>query len=610
MSLLENINSPKDLKELSDEQLVGLAKEIRETILTAVSQSGGHLASNLGVVEATLALHKVFDAPDDRIIFDVSHQCYAHKILTGRYKNFSTLRKSGGISGFSNPAESVYDPLYEGHSGTSVSQALAFATADAMDGKKNYTVAVVGDGAFTNGMIYEALNNCSEHSLRLIILLNDNEMCISKITGGMNKMLRRMRSSSGYFRIKHGTQKVLRKIPFLGKGLILVGRKLKNIVKNILLNKNIFENYGLEYIGPVDGNNVKRMCSALAEAKRREACCVVHMYTKKGMGYAPAEKEPSLYHSVSPFDPAKGISASDGNCFSGRFGNYLCEKAGENPDICAITAAMTDGTGLTRFAAERPGRFFDVGIAEEHAVTFGAALSAAGKLPVFAVYSTFAQRVYDQLFQDVSLGNFRFILALDRCGFVAGDGATHQGLFDYSLFSSLPGCTIYSPATYGELETCMDKAIAGRGLQIVRYPKGGEMRGGKWLYSDNGDFAFTEGVENCKTVIVTYGRIAQNALLSATGDTGAVRLVKAFPVDLRGLEKLTAHARNVYLLEEGIFEGGMAQKLSPYFTALGKNVAVRAVYGFVKHGSFEDICAAHGFLPEQIAREVETVFKN
>lgn len=608
MSLLENINSPDDLKELSYDRLGELASEIRGAILAAVSENGGHLASNLGVVEAVLALHKVFDAPQDRIIFDVSHQCYAHKILTGRYKNFSTLRKAGGVSGFSNPAESPYDPLYEGHCGTSISQALAFATADAMEGKKTYTVAVAGDGAFTNGMIYEALNNCSAHDLRLIILLNDNEMCISENIGGMNNLFRRMRSSSGYFRVKHGTQKVLRKIPLLGKGLIFIGRKIKNVVKNLFLNKNIFENFGLEYIGPVDGNNVKQMCSALAEAKRREACCVVHMITKKGMGYAPAEEDPSLYHSVSPFDLGKGIAAAP-ESFSARFGGYISDKANENAGICAITAAMCDGTGLSRFAAEHPERFFDVGIAEEHAVTFGAALSAAGKLPVCAIYSTFAQRAFDQLFQDVSLGNLHFILALDRCGFVSGDGVTHQGIFDYSLFSSLPECNIYSPATYSELENSLDKAIAGKGLQIVRYPKGGEIESDIWRYSKNGDFAFTEGVENCGTVIVTYGRIARNALSALSQEAGILRLVKAFPFDLDEIKRLTARAKNIYLLEEGIYEGGMAQKLSPYFIALGKNVAVRAVYGFVKHGSFEEMCSEHGFAPEQIALEIKTVFK-
>lgn len=607
MSVLESINSPADLKGLTVEQLRELAAEIRGTVLNTVAGNGGHLSSNLGIVEATLALHKVFCAPGDRILFDVSHQCYAHKILTGRYKEFSTLRKAGGISGFSNPEESPYDPLYEGHSGTSISQALALASADALDGKKNYTVAVVGDGAFTNGMIYEALNNCSNNPLlRLVIVLNDNDMCISRSLGGMNSLFRRMRSSSGYFRFKHGVQKVLRKIPLLGKGLIYLGRKFKNAVKNILLNKNVFENFGLQYIGPVNGNDVKQMCSALAEAKRRGKCCVVHMYTKKGLGYPPAEADPSAYHSVPPFDLAKGVTAG-GNSFSDRFGEYIARKGGEEPNICAITAAMCEGTGLSEFADCYPERFFDVGIAEEHAVTFGAALSAAGKLPVCALYSTFAQRAFDQLFQDVSLARVHFVLALDRCGFVPGDGVTHQGLFDYSLFSGLPGATIYSPATFAELYGCMDKALSGDGLQIVRYPKGGEAAG-EWLYSADGDIAYTAGIEDCRTVIVTYGRIAANALPCAGGECGILRLVKVFPFAYGEMEKLIGRAENVYLLEEGMYEGGMAQKLCGYFSANGKRTAVRAVNGFVRHGSLEDIYAAHGFLPQQIREDIEKSF--
>lgn len=608
MSLLENINSPADIKGLSEKQLKELSSEIRGTILQTVAKNGGHLASNLGIVEATLALHKVFDAPNDRIIFDVSHQCYAHKLITGRYKNFYTLRQSGGISGFSNPKESAYDPLYEGHCGTSVSQALAFASADALDGKKTYTVAVVGDGAFTNGMIYEALNNFSDNSLRLIILLNDNEMCISENIGGMNKLFRRMRSSSGYFRFKHGTQKVLRKIPFLGKGLIFIGRKFKNFVKNILLNKNIFENFGLEYIGPVNGNNIKQMCSALAEAKRREKCCVVHMYTKKGMGYAPAEEAPSTYHSVGPFEPEKGVEAETKESFSTCFGRYVSEKAVSDSRICAITAAMSEGTGLSFFEKEHPGRFFDVGIAEEHAVTFGAGLAAGGKLPVCAIYSTFAQRVYDQLFQDISLANLHFVLALDRCGFVAGDGVTHQGIFDYSLFSSLPRVKIYSPATYAELENCLDKAFAGEGLQIVRYPKGGETSGGVWRYSEDGLIAYTDGLEKCGTAIISYGRIAFNAMGCVNENCGILRLIAAFPLNFEKIEKFIPSAKNIYVLEEGIYEGGMAQKLSAHFISKGKKVHARAVCDFVQHGSLSDIYAAHGFLPEQIKDEIEKVF--
>ena len=606
--MLENVKSPADIKELKAGELKELAAEIREVILNTAAANGGHLSSNLGIVEATLALHKVFDSPNDRIIFDVSHQSYVHKLLTGRYEEFSTLRKSGGISGFSNPAESAHDPCVQGHCGSSLSEALAFAVSDSLDGKENYTVAVVGDGAFTNGMIYEALNNCSEKNLRLIILLNDNEMSISKNIGGLNKSFRRMRSSAGYFRFKHGTQRVLRKIPLLGKAGIWLGRKTKNLIKNIVLKKNIFENLGLQYIGPVDGNDVKRTCSVLAEAKRRNACCVVHIYTKKGMGYPFAEAEPEKYHSVSPFDIEKGITDGGAETYSNRFGKFVNGLADRDGRVCAITAAMGAGTGLSAFEQSHPERFFDVGIAEEHAVTFGAGLAAAGKLPVCAIYSTFAQRAYDQLFQDVALGNLHFILALDRCGFVEGDGITHQGIFDYALFSSLLEVTIYSPATFAELDACMQKAADGEGLQIVRYPKGREMAPHEWLYTESGDIAYTDAVQNKNTVIVTYGRIAANAYSCLCGETGIVRLVKAFPFDFEELDSLTHSAKNIYLLEEGIYEGGMAQKLSAHFIGQGKKVCVRALHTFVEHGSLSDLFAAHGFAPEQIAEEIRKSF--
>lgn len=605
MSVLENLNSPQELKNLSKEELSVLADELRRKILCAVSQNGGHLSSNLGIVEVTLALHKVFDPPADRIIFDVGHQCYAHKLLTGRYDGFSTLRKAGGISGFPNPAESPYDPVYAGHSGPSVSEALAFAVADAADGKTDYTVAVVGDGAFTNGMIYEALNNCSDRPSRLVIVLNDNEMSISPNKGGLNKSLRRMRSTAGYFRFKHGLQKVLRKIPLLGKALIWLGRKTKNFIKNIVLKKNIFENLGLEYIGPVDGNDIKQTCSALVEAKIRNTCCVVHVYTKKGKGYEPAEKEPAKYHSVGPFDIKKGVGDGEGESFSSRFGKYVSDRAAQNENICAITAAMSYGTGLNLFEAEHPSRFFDVGIAEEHAVSFGAGLAAAGKLPVCAIYSTFAQRAYDQLFQDVGIAGHHFVLALDRCGLVEGDGVTHQGIFDYALFSTIPGATIYSPATYSELDLCLGRALEGEGLQIVRYPKGRQISPNEWEYSADNGFAFTHGVRECSTVIVTAGRIAQNALACAGGGVGIVRLIKTFPIDFDALDSFTGLAAKIYLLEEGIYEGGLAQKLSAHFSAAGKKVRVRAIRTFVRHGELNDLFSAHGFLPEQIAAEIK-----
>lgn len=608
MGMLENVKTPADIKSLKVDELNSLAAEIRSIILNTVATNGGHLASNLGIVEATLALHKVFNSPNDRIIFDVSHQSYAHKLITGRYVEFSKLRKWGGISGFSNPEESEHDPCFEGHCGTSISQALAFASADALDGKENYTVAVVGDGAFTNGMIYEAINNCADKNLRLIILLNDNEMSISKNIGGLNKSFRRMRSSAGYFRFKHGTLRFLHKIPLLGRATIWLGRKAKNLIKNIVLKKNVFENLGLEYIGPVDGNNIKRTCSVLAEAKRRATCCVVHIYTKKGLGYAPAEAEPAKYHSVSPFNVEKGVEDSSAESFSSRFGKYVCRLAEMDNRVCAITAAMGAGCGLIDFEQRYPDRFFDVGIAEEHAVTFGAGLAAAGKLPVCAIYSTFAQRAYDQLFQDVALANLHFILALDRSGFVDGDGVTHQGLFDYSLFSTIPNATIYSPATYEELDTCMQNAVDGEGLQIVRYPRGKEIIHYDWQYTESGSIAYSEGVNGRRTVIVTYGRIAANALPVLSEKIGMVRLIKAFPFDYKELDKLLAPAKNVYLLEEGIYEGGMAQKLSAHFLSQGKNVCVRAVSTFARHGALSDMFLEYGFTSEQIAAEIKKAF--
>lgn len=608
MGMLKNIKSPADIKGLSEDELTALALELRSTILNTVAENGGHLASNLGIVEATLALHKIFDSPQDRIIFDVSHQSYAHKLLTGRYEGFLNLRKQGGVSGFSNPGESEHDPCFEGHCGTSISQALAFAVADSLEGKDNYTIAVVGDGAFTNGMIYEALNNCAEKNLRLIILLNDNEMSISKNIGGLNKAFRSMRSSAGYFRFKHGTLRVLRKIPLLGKGAIWLGRKIKNAIKNIILKQNIFENLGLEYIGPVDGNNIKRTCSVLAEAKRRATCCVVHIYTKKGLGYAPAEAEPAKYHSVSPFNVETGVTGSSSQSFSSRFGQYVCSLAEKDDRICAITAAMGAGTGLSEFERTYPQRFFDVGIAEEHAVTFSAGLAAAGKIPVCALYSTFAQRAYDQLFQDVALANLHLVLALDRSGFVEGDGVTHQGIFDYSLFSSIPNTTIYSPATFKELDMCLQNAVDGKGLQIVRYPRGREITPYNWQYTENGNFAYTEGVQSKRTVIVTYGRVAANALPCTGEKIGMVRLIKAFPFDYKELDRLTRSAKNIYLLEENIYEGGMAQKLSAHFIECGKKICVRAVHSFPAHGSLKDMFFEHGLTAEQIADDIKNLF--
>ena len=380
--MIENINSPADLKKLDKKELDVLVHEIRRTIIHGVAQSGGHLASNLGMVEATVVLHRVFDAPDDKIIFDVGHQCYTHKLLTGRYKDFATLRQKDGISGFTRRGESLYDTLTAGHSGSALSAALGIASANKLSRKDNYTVCVIGDGSFTNGMVYEALNNCNNDDMRLIILLNDNEMSISSNVGGLASYLSRIRTSTRYYRFKHKFQDILCKIPAVGKCLISCTRKLKNFLKRMFLPKNtFFDVLGVRYFGPVDGNDMERLENVLAEAKRCGKCCIVHMKTVKGLGYKPAEENPTCYHSVGKFDVNTGAQSSCKTSFTSVFGEYLTNAAKKNDKICAITSAMCDGTGLSGFACEYPDRFFDVGIAEEHEIAFAGGLAEEGYIP-------------------------------------------------------------------------------------------------------------------------------------------------------------------------------------------------------------------------------------
>ena len=390
--MLENIRSPQDIKNMSVKELNDLAAEIRTKIIGTVSETGGHLGSNLGLVETTLVLHKLFDFPSDKLLFDVGHQCYTHKLLTGRLERFDTLRQSGGISGFTNRFESDYDTLTAGHSGSSISAALGIAMANKLENKDAYTVCVVGDGSFTNGMIYEALNNCNNKELRLIILLNDNEMSISQNVGSLANYLSKIRSSGKYYRFKRNFQKILRKIPKIGEFSIYFTRRLKNAAKSFFYKQPFFEALGVKYLGPVDGNDIERLQVVLEEAKKSTCCTLVHIKTKKGCGYKYAEDKPESYHSVGAFDPDEGVAVPGGNDYSSVFGKALCAHAAKDERICAITAAMRDGTGLRTFSEQFPERFFDVGIAEEHAVAFAGGLAVSGLLPVCALYSTFAQR--------------------------------------------------------------------------------------------------------------------------------------------------------------------------------------------------------------------------
>ncbi|PKM75220.1 MAG: 1-deoxy-D-xylulose-5-phosphate synthase [Firmicutes bacterium HGW-Firmicutes-17] len=624
---LKNILSPQDLKHLSDAELQNLAGELRNRILETVSKNGGHLASNLGIVETTLAIHRVFDTPEDQIVFDVGHQCYAHKLVTGRQQEFDTLRQWNGISGFTNRKESDKDAFGAGHSGTSISAALGLATANQLDSKDNYVIAVVGDGSFTNGMIYEALNNCNKKNLRLIIILNDNEMSISENVGGLSNYLSKIRNSQNYFNLKHQTQSFLHKIPLVGDGLVEGTRKFKKHIKKRVVAENFFEHLGLDYLGPVDGCDLKKLESVLGEAKSKTSCCLVHIHTVKGKGYPHAEEHPEMYHSSGPFDRAKGIEkkASE-NSFSTAFGKIMVEAANSNDSICAITAAMTGGTGLDKFSQTHPQRFYDVGIAEEHAVTFATGLSANGKTPVCAIYSTFVQRVYDQLIHDAAIQKLPLIMALDRCGLVPGDGITHQGIYDCSYLSSIPGMAIYSPETYDEMKQSFKQCFERKNLAVIRYPKGAEQQYDRSGFMDCGEFSYQdfeatgEDFEDPEIVILTYGRITKNAydaiqLLTANKRIRLIKLVKVYPLQIEKICSLMGQPKLVYILEEGIRSGGIGEKLAAAFAQNedfrpGK-IRIRAIENpLMEQGDLPALYDCCGFLPAQLADEIMEILGN
>ncbi len=615
--MIENIKSPADIRGLSASETACLADDMRKTIISTVSRNGGHLASNLGMVEATIAIHRVFDSPKDKIIFDVGHQCYAHKLLTGRYDRFSTLRQFGGVSGFTNPTESEHDILFEGHSGTSISAALGIAAANKLHKNGDYAIAVVGDGSLTNGMIYEALNNCGDKELDLIILINDNEMSISQNVGGLHNYLARIRTSNGYFSFKRNFEHCLSAIPGIGMGLAKGLKLIKDGIKRLFIKDTVFEDLGLIYLGPVDGHNIERLCSVLEEAKQKHRCCVVHMLTEKGRGYAPAAKKPDKYHSVGCFDAECGLPEEiAGESFSSRIGDILCDMAKEDARICAITAAMCDGTGLSRFSGEFPDRFFDVGIAEEHALTFAGGLAAAGMIPVTALYSTFAQRVYDQLLHDVAIQGLPMVLLLDRCGIVPADGITHQGIFDYSLFSSVPGINIYAPNSYAELEDSVRTAVSLGQLAVVRYPKGCEQAGSedlRFVESEDGGFCYTEDSERAEVVFVTYGRTVSAVKdaarrVGASHSVGIIRLRRIFPLDAEALIKVTEGSRLVVSVEETVESGGVGEKLAAAFAKNGvyRRVAQKAVNGLVLHGDVDELMHIAGLDGESVAEFAES----
>lgn len=565
--LLSGIKGPLDVKKLKNEDLPKLAEEIRHVLIDTVSKNGGHLASNLGVVELSIALHRVFCSPYDKIVWDVGHQSYVHKLLTGRYDRFDTLRTEGGLSGFCRPDESEHDIFFSGHSSTSVSSAYGIAAANKIKGNKNYTVAVIGDGSFTGGIVYEALNNAGRSRTRLIVILNDNEMSISKNVGALARYFAAIKARPGYFRLKAKTEQLLNKIPFVGKRLSLTLFKIKTYVKNMIYKSNIFEDFGFRYMGPINGHNINQLCDALEGAKTANYPVLLHIYTVKGKGYDHAEKSPEAFHGISQFDINTGEPLSAGTNFSAEFGRFLIDVAEKDRRICAITAAMSVGTGLVGFAERFPDRFFDVGIAEEHAVIFASGLAKAGMVPVFAVYSSFLQRTYDQLIHDGALQRQKMILAIDRAGFVGEDGETHHGIFDVAFLNTIPDITVYSPSTYAEMRRCFINAFYHQdSVAAVRYYRGSECILPDDFVNTYSDYE-VYGDSSADTVIVTYGRLfgysaaAVNRLKEQGIPVMVVKLTKIKPIDKEAVRKIFEKKR-VFFFEEGIKSGSVGEKLA------------------------------------------------
>ncbi|NPV28548.1 MAG: 1-deoxy-D-xylulose-5-phosphate synthase [Firmicutes bacterium] len=606
--ILERIESPSDLRSLTFAELEALAREIRAYLLDTVSRTGGHLAPNLGVVELTIALHRVFDSPRDKIIWDVGHQCYVHKILTGRRKQFSTLRQYGGLSGFPKARESEHDSFGTGHSSTSISAALGFALARDLK-KENYAVvAVIGDGALTGGMAFEAMNHAGHLGTRLIVVLNDNEMSIANNVGALSGYLSRLRTDPLYHRSKEEIEEVLRRIPNIGPRMVRAVERFKDSLKYLLVSGMLFEELGFTYLGPIDGHNLRLLSLTLERAKGLPGPVLIHVYTKKGKGYPPAERNPDKFHGLGPFNLETGEPLSSGPAptFTQTFGECLIRIARENPGVVAITAAMPDGTGLTEFARKFPDRFFDVGIAEQHAVTLAAGLAKSGCRPVVAIYSTFLQRAYDQILHDVALQKLPVIFALDRGGLVGEDGETHQGIFDLSYLRHIPGMILMAPKDQNELVELLWSALNYEGPVAIRYPRGAGFALNVNLDPPPARLSPGQGEllrEGKDFVIVAVGPSVYTALkaaevLAEQGKDVAVinsRFVK--PLDEALILSWAERTKRVLTLEENVRAGGFGSAVLEFLADRGfrgEVVRIGIPDCFVEHGAPEILRRQYG----------------
>ena len=595
---LELIRKENDIKKLSDEQLDGLADEIRRFLIEKISRTGGHLASNLGAVELTMALHLTLDFPDDKLIWDVGHQSYTHKLLTGRSGGFDTLRKYGGMSGFPKRKESDCDAFDTGHSSTSISAGLGLVEARELLGQDHTVVSVIGDGSMTGGMAYEALNNASRLKSNFIIVLNDNHMSISENVGGISRYLSGLRTTQTYTEIKKGVEGTLKKIPGRGDRIVSQLRKTKSGIKQLFVPGMFFEDMGITYLGPVDGHDVRKLVKVLNEAKRVDHAVLVHVITEKGKGYRPAEENPSRFHGTGPFDIRTGEPAekSSTDSYTEVFSKVLADIARKDEKVVAITAAMADGTGLAAFKKYFPKRFFDVGIAEEHAMTFAAGLAAGGMKPVFAVYSSFLQRAYDQTLHDVCLQDLPVVIAVDRAGLVGSDGETHQGIFDLSFLSSIPNMTVISPKNRWEMADMLRFAVDYPHPVALRYPRGEAYEGMKEFRTPV-EYGKSEVLYEEKDIAVIFvGHMAELADRVRSGIREAgyscslinARFVK--PLDTQLLDRLSRTHRLFVTIEENVVSGGFGEQVMEYASDAKLPVYVRNIGlpdDYVEHGNVE-----------------------
>ena len=618
--MLEKIQKPNDIKKIPADQLPALAEEIREFIIESLSKTGGHLASNLGVVELTIAMHRVFDLPKDKLIWDVGHQSYTHKILTGRKDGFETLRREGGISGFPKRSESDCDVFDTGHSSTSISAGVGYVRARELK-KENYSVvSIIGDGALTGGMAYEALNNAASLKSNFIIVLNDNEMSITENVGGMSSYLSGLRTASAYTDFKMDVTKALNRIPGIGPGMVDAMRKTKSSIKQIIIPGMLFENMGLTYLGPVDGHNIPQLIKTFQEAKRFEGPILVHVLTQKGRGYEPAMRHPARFHGAGPFDVKTGLPVGKSNpTYTDVFSTVMRKMGDRRKDVAAVTAAMMTGVGLKRFYNMFPDRCFDVGIAEEHAVTFAAALSLGGITPVVAIYSSFLQRAYDQIMHDVCMQNLHVVFAIDRAGLVGYDGETHHGIFDLSYLGSMPNMTILAPKNLWELSDMIKFAVDYDGPIAVRYPRGEAYTGLKEFRAPiclGKSEVIHEGSRVALLAVGSMVKMAEEVQkqLKERMDMDAALVNARFvkPIDEELLRSFADTYELVVTLEENVKDGGFGERVLAFAEEEDLPFGVETIAlpdRFIPHGSVSYQMKQVGFTPEDICGRIEEYYR-